>query len=435
MDYYPLLFVSLCFLNCTESTIGPGSRKSPSRPPENVIPSSSVSNDLDLSGKVHSPPQESLPPSDIDVLERNLLQEDIDPKSVLENYQSYCHSCSETRQFTYPTLIYITPWNNRGYDLVKTFTRKFDYISPVWFRIKRIDIKKYHIEGTHDIDSQWIQTLKEKRSDVRIVPRVSFEKWSTDDIHAIFQSEGEKQQLSLTLKNFLIEYMDLFDGYVLELLAHFSGPSKVVVNHILSDIAEHIHQIDTNSTKKKEVILSVPPLTEYFDKYDFQALSECLDGFIIMTYDFTMKEPGPVSPIEWMKEIMNAFLASHTGRSAKIFLSLNFYGYRYDRIIPSPPNDQKQYNLKHILGHDYIDFLRKHYKTAIISFDQRAHEHITVVYSRTMSNRQENSSPQILIFYPSLKSIYDRLELAAKLHVGAAVWDGGQGLDYFFDLF
>ncbi|CAF4374806.1 unnamed protein product, partial [Rotaria magnacalcarata] len=89
--------------------------------------------------------------------------------------------------------------------------------------------------------------------------------WSTDDIHAIFQSEGEKQQLSLTLKNFLIEYMDLFDGYVLELLAHFSGPSKVVVNHILSDIAEHIHQIDTNSTKKKEVILSVPPLTEYFD--------------------------------------------------------------------------------------------------------------------------------------------------------------------------
>ncbi len=167
----------------------------------------------------------------------------------------------------------------------------------VWFSLKRTGLEKYHIDGTHDIDSQWIETLKEKRADIRIVPRMIIEKWSADDIHALFQSEGEKQQLSLTLKNFLVEYDHLFDGYVLELFAQFQGAAKETIHHIISDIAEHIHTIESNTTKKKEVFLAAPPLEEYFDKHDFELLSKYVDGFNIMTYDFPTKGPGPVAPI------------------------------------------------------------------------------------------------------------------------------------------
>jgi chitinase domain-containing protein 1 len=134
---------------------------------------------------------------------------------------------------------------------------------------------------------------------------------------------------------------------------------------------------------------------------------------------------------------MNRFVDSETEHPVKIFLGLNFYGYRYDRIHPAPPKDQRQYQIKHVLGHDYIEFLKKYYTKSIIHFDRRAHEHITLVYSRSMTNgnQEENSVPEIIIFYPSLKSVFDRLELASKLKVGVAIWDGGQGLDYFFDLF
>ncbi len=118
----------------------------------------------------------------------------------------------------------------------------------------------------------------------------------------------------------------------------------------------------------------------------------------------------------------------------KVFLGLNFYGYRYDRVGPSKKNDQQQqYGMKPLVGRDYIDFLRKASSTLMIVYDTRSHEHIAVVQN-IPTKQQQNSLPETIIFYPSLKSIYERLELAAKLNVGVAIWDGGQGLDYFYDL-
>lgn len=299
MNYNLLLLIGLYFIYPIESTLGPGDRKSSSRSFEKTAPSAD-SNKLSPSSPPSSSssiPKESAPPTDINVIQRNLLDENIDARSILGNYKSYCTSCADIRQFTYPTLIYITPWNNHGYDIVKIFPHKFDYVSPVWFSLKRIGLEKYTIEGIHDIDSQWIETLKEKRSDIRIVPRVVIEKWSTDDIHALSQSETEKEKLSLTLKDLLIEYNHLFDGYVLELLAQFHGLSKPTMYHIINDIAEQIHSIETNTTQKKEVFLAAPPLEEYFNREDFEVLSKYLDGFNIMTYDFPSNEPAPIAPI------------------------------------------------------------------------------------------------------------------------------------------
>ncbi|CAF0857180.1 unnamed protein product [Adineta ricciae] len=434
---YSLFFVLIFYIVCPlEATIGPGGRRSTTYTPATVDFSESSSAEEKPTTSLRSTRENPLPPTDTNVLQRDLIQEDISPRTILENHLSYCDSCSDIRQFYNPTLIYITPWNNHGYDLAKIFTKKFDYVSPVWFRIKRQGYQMYVVEGKQDIDSLWIETLKTKNSDVRIVPRVSFEHWSATDLHALFESEDEKQHLASTLKDLLVDNTHLFDGFVLEILSQFHGASKATTHHLLSDIAEHIHAIE-KTAYRKEVILAVPPLEEYFDRNDFNVLSKHLDGFHVMTYDFPTKEPGPVSPFPWIKEVMRKFPKTRSDSSVKLFLGINFYGYRFDYIIPPPPKDRPQYHMKHIIGRDYIDFLKQYYPTAKIHFDARAHEHVTVVYTRSEVNvnRQAHYLPQIVIFYPSLKSIHDRLQLAMELNIGVAIWDGGQGFDYFFDLF
>ena len=295
--YAAVLFC--CFFSSLESTIGPGSRKSSSKSNEKSSSSTTAPTPQPLpvfNKPLSGSPPKSLDPVETNVFKRQLIEENLSAKSILQHHQSYCSTCVEKREFSQATLVYVTPWNSRGYDLAKRFAKKLDYISPVWLKIKRIAVEQYQVDGVQDIDEKWMEAVKQENPQVRFVPRVIFENWPVDHIHALFKSENEKQQLAATLKQFLIDNERLFDGYVVEFLMQFRGAPKAMSSHILSDIAEQIHSIETNRTRK-EIILAVPPYDELFDKKDFDVLADILDGFSVMTYDFPNQEPGPVAPL------------------------------------------------------------------------------------------------------------------------------------------
>ena len=125
--------------------------------------------------------------------------------------------------------------------------------------------------------------------------------------------------------------------------------------------------------------------------------------------------PGPVAPASWVAGCMLYYTKDLPAEEQKKFLmGLNFYGYQY-----KPQSSQPE----PIVASVYLDLLRKHSKSANFEWESNAAEHILELPGSH------------IIFYPTLHSIKLRLQLAERLNVGVGIWDLGQGLEYFFNLF
>lgn len=69
---------------------------------------------------------------------------------IIQESGAYCKD-TQQRHFNGTVLAYLTPWNRKGYEVVKTFGNKFDIISPVWLQIVRLGDLRYEVRGTHDV--------------------------------------------------------------------------------------------------------------------------------------------------------------------------------------------------------------------------------------------------------------------------------------------
>lgn len=213
-----------------------------------------------------------------------------------------------------------------------------------------------------------------------------------------------------------------------------------------------------------------PPHSEKLQQHDFgpedlKSLADAVDGFSLMTYDFSNPHsPGPNAPLKWIRSTLQ-LLRGTTSNSVrtlgrKIFLGINFYGNDFilsggmtllrihmsSRFFSSALFRMKSeerfgfliYDIRGsnlpfghadrgggaITGRDYLSLLEKH--RPIFQWEKNSGEHF-FFYSDDVDNRHA-------VFYPSLMSISLRLEEAHKWGCGISIWEIGQGLDYFFDL-
>jgi chitinase domain-containing protein 1 len=130
-----------------------------------------------------------------------------------------------------------------------------------------------------------------------------------------------------------------------------------------------------------------------------------------MTYDYSSPErPGANSPVKWIKKCVET-LAPNKSERSKFLIGFNFYGYEYTPTGGHP-----------VVAKEYLELLAN---TKKMQWSEDVEEHFF---------EMKDKNGKHTVFFPTLMSIKRRIELAETLGCGIAIWELGQGLDYFYDL-
>ncbi|PSS24211.1 Chitinase domain-containing protein [Actinidia chinensis var. chinensis] len=361
------------------------------------------------------------------VHESGLVKKDMNYLEILTENSKVLENTSH-RNFANPVLAYITPWNSRGYENAKRFNSRFTHLSPVWYDLKSQGTKLI-LEGRHNADRGWISELRMK-GNAKVLPRVVLEAFPNELLK-------KKKQRNKAIDLIVTECKEMeYDGIVLESWSRWAGygvlhdpAMRNMAIQFVKQLGQELHAVNLEGNSKQclqLVYVIGPPYSEKLQEHDFgpedlRSLSDAVDGFSLMTYDFSSPQhPGPNAPLKWIRSTLELLLGTTSNGAQslahKIFVGMNFYGN--DFVLSEGLGGGA------ITGRDYLALLEKHKPS--LQWDENSAEHF-FVYS-------DNQNIRHAVFYPTLMSISIRLQEARSWGAGLSIWEIGQGLDYFFDI-
>lgn len=314
--------------------------------------------------------------------------------------------------------------NAAGYDLAKRFLPKFTHVSPVWYDLKSQGTKLV-LEGRHNADVGWMSELR-LRGNAQVLPRVVLEAVPRDLLR-------NKKLRDKAIDLVITECKDMgYDGVVLESWSRWASYGvlhdvymRKMALQFIKQLGDALHNVNSrrDSQPLQLVFVIGPPYSEKLEAHDFgpedfQTLGESVDGYSLMTYDYSSPySPGPNAPLKWVHSTIELLLGTDRKNLAnKIFVGINFFGN--DFVIAEGGGARA------ITGRGYLSLVDQ-YKP-IIRWQTDFAEHF-FLYS-------DDQHHEHAVFYPTLMSIAERLEEARSWGAGISIWEIGQGLDYFFDL-
>lgn len=265
-------------------------------------------------------------------------------------------------------LAWQVPWHDKSFPSFQAHADLITHISPTWFTIDaRGEIASVEDKKTRPVA---------EASGSLLVPLIANEKFNPDIVRELVDSAERRSRLARRLNELVLDRR--FDGLNLDFEGPF-GSHRREYAQFVEELGWHLKKAGRElsvdvvcQTKDPSVVTpvttaptavfqtKVPPhassalgsspapgsspdevIASWAAAFDYRSLGEAVDLFILMGYDYhgRLSEPGPVSSVKWLREVLAHTLARVPAQKA--VLGLPFYGRRWDIDPDGKPSEGK----------------------------------------------------------------------------------------------
>ena len=222
----------------------------------------------------------------------------------------------ETNVYEVHLLGWIVDYDRHSEKVYYKHIDKFTWVSPTWYEVGWTG---YITERV--FDQKLVSTSR--NNSVKIIPLIANKGFNSEIGHSILANPEVRDKVIEHIVE--ITSSRNYDGINIDFEGIDPNDREKLIEFVCL-LSSKLHSLG------KEVSIDVPAKTYktyegWSGAYDYAKLAECADYLVIMAYDYHWSggEPGPISPLDWYKKVIEYTLK--VVPREKIIIGIPVYGY------------------------------------------------------------------------------------------------------------